>query len=61
LYPISANPDRVMARMNLTPAWLGAYLKLTGKEIEMTEEQRTAVDAIIESVPPHRRNELLDR
>jgi hypothetical protein len=39
LYPISANPDRVMARMNLTPAWLGDYLKLTGKEIKMTEEQ----------------------
>lgn len=61
LYPISANPERVMARMNLTPAWLGAYLELTGNKIKMTEDQRAAVDAIIESVPPHRRRELLEQ
>ncbi len=61
LYPISANPERVMARMNLTPAWLGAYLELTGKKIKMSEEQQAAVDAIIQSVPVHRRKELLER
>ena len=61
LYPIAANPERVKVRMNLTPAWLGAYLQLSGNEIKMTEDQQAAVEAIIESVPPHRRKELLER
>jgi hypothetical protein len=54
LYPVSADPERVRSRMNLTPAWLGAYLKLSGVELAMTEDEQAAVDAIVASVPPER-------
>lgn len=58
LYPVAANPERVRTRMNLTPAWLGAYLKLGGVELEMTEDEQAAVDAIVETVPPEKSEEF---
>jgi hypothetical protein len=61
LYPVSADPDRLKDRMNLTPVWLGAYLKLKGIELKMNEDQEAAVQAIIETVPEGRREEFLER
>lgn len=54
LYPVSADPERVQSRMNLTPTWLGAYLKLCGVELEMTDDEQAAVNAIVETVPPEK-------
>lgn len=54
LYPVAADPERVRTRMNLTPAWLGAYLRLGGVELEMTEDEQAAVTAIVETVPPEK-------
>jgi hypothetical protein len=52
LYPVSADPDRVRSRMNLTPAWLGAYLKLCGVELALSDEEQAEVDTIVAAVPP---------
>jgi hypothetical protein len=61
LYPVSADPTRLQRRMNLTLIWLGAYLKLSGKELAMTDEQRTAVNGVVDSLSEARRQEFLDR
>ncbi len=58
LYPVSADPDHMRSRMNLTPAWLGAYLKLGGVELAMTEDEQVAVDAIVATVPPEQLKEF---
>ncbi len=55
LWPVPADPQRVKSQMNLTPEWLGAYLKLRGYELQMNEEQQESVSDIIQSIPAHRR------
>jgi hypothetical protein len=47
IYPVAANPDRLKERWNLTPIWLGAYMKKNDLPIKMTEQQEEAVDAIL--------------
>ena len=55
LWPVPADPGRVKSQMNLTPEWLGAYLKLRGYDLKMNDTQAQAVSEIIESIPLHRR------
>ncbi len=46
-WPILATPDKVRSRLNLTPVWLGAFLKLNGFELDTTEEQKNMIDQIV--------------
>lgn len=55
LYPVPANPQRLKDRLKLTPAWLGAYLKIKGTDLEMTESQRASVEEILALVPKNQR------
>lgn len=48
LYPVGVHPNRMKEQMNLTPEWLGAFLKLEGTELKMDETQSAAVDSIVQ-------------
>ncbi len=60
LYPIPARPEQLKIQMNLTPSWLGAYLRLQGKNLQMSEALEESVQKIIQSLPEKRRQELLE-
>lgn len=45
-WPMPAKPDYVRGRLNFTPEWLGAYLKLNGVKLQASEEQQARIDEI---------------
>ena len=47
LLPYPAKPEELKTRFNLTPAWLGAYSKLHGLELEATEDQQIEIEQIL--------------
>lgn len=47
LYPVPANPTKIKERLNLSPVWLGAYLRLQGAEPDMTNSQKEKVNEIL--------------
>lgn len=45
-WPMPARPDYVRQRLNFTPEWLGAYLKINGVKLQATEAQQARIDEI---------------
>jgi hypothetical protein len=46
IWPMPAKPDYVRSRLNFTPEWLGAYLKVNGVILPATESQQARIDEI---------------
>jgi hypothetical protein len=55
LLPASANPGRLKKNWNLTPIWLGAFMKKNHLSIKMTDKQQKEVDAILNAYPDKQR------
>lgn len=47
LFPMPAKPDYVRTRMNFTPEWVGAILKMNGQVIKATSKQQKTIEYII--------------
>lgn len=47
LFPMPAKPSYVKSRMNFTPEWVGAILKLNGHAIKANSKQQKTIDYII--------------
>ncbi|MBN2045986.1 MAG: hypothetical protein JW757_13270 [Anaerolineales bacterium] len=45
-WPVPAKPDYVRTRLNFTPAWLGAYLKVNKQPLSACEELQVRIDEI---------------
>ena len=45
-WPMPARPEYVRSRLNFTPEWLGAYLKLNGIILRASESQQAKIDEI---------------
>ena len=45
-WPMPAKPEYVRQRLNFTPEWLGAYLKINGVKLQATEAQQARIDEI---------------
>ena len=48
MFPMPANPEYVKTRMNFTPEWVGAILKLSGNPLVANRQQKKTIDYIIE-------------
>ena len=48
MFPMPAKPKYVKTRMNFTPEWVGAFLKLNGNPIIANRQQQKTIDYIIE-------------
>ena len=48
LFPMPAKPLYVKTRMNFTPEWIGAILKLHGNSIIANKQQQETINYIIE-------------
>lgn len=51
LWPVLATPEYVRKRMNFTPAWLGAYLRLHGHKLSAAPELEEQIKAILDLAP----------
>lgn len=51
LWPIPATPQRVKKRINFTPAWVGAYLKIHGHILPASQELKKEISNILQLVP----------
>ena len=47
LFPVPATPDYVRKRMNFTPAWLGAYLRLHHYKVTAVPELDEQINKIL--------------
>jgi hypothetical protein len=54
LWPVPARPDGLRRRLNLTPAWLGAFLALGGMKLPADYELSRQIDEILRSAHPRR-------
>lgn len=45
-WPMPAKPEYIRSRLNFTPEWLGAYLKINGINLRASEEQQARIDEI---------------
>jgi hypothetical protein len=45
-WPMPAKPDYVRTRLNFTPEWLGAYLKVNKRPLSASEALQTRIDEI---------------
>ena len=45
-WPMPAKPEYIRSRLNFTPEWLGAYLKINGIKLRASEEQQARIDEI---------------
>lgn len=48
MFPMPAKPEYVKTRMNFTPEWVGATLKLNGHSLIATRQQQKTINYIIE-------------
>ncbi len=51
LFPLPAKPEIVRKRLNLTPAWMGAYLKINGFHWNASSELNEQIQQILELAP----------
>lgn len=51
LFPIPATPAAVRRRLNFTPAWLGAYLRLNGYRWAANPELEPEIERILALAP----------
>ena len=51
LFPIPARPDAVRRRLNLSPAWLGAYLRIHGFHWRAEEGLEAEIQRILALAP----------
>jgi hypothetical protein len=51
LFPVPANPKTVRKRLNFTPAWLGAYLRLHGFHLKASDELEKEIRTILALAP----------
>lgn len=51
LFPVPAWPLIVQKRLNFTPAWMGAYLRLNGIKLPAEPELETEIERIVTLVP----------
>lgn len=47
LFPMPAKPDYVRTRMNFTPEWVGAILKMNGQSVKANSKQHKTIEYII--------------
>lgn len=52
LFPVPAWPKIVQKRLNFTPAWLGAYLRVNGFDLPAEVELEAEIQRIVALVPP---------
>lgn len=57
LWPVRATTEYVRQRMNMSPEWVGAYLRLNGYEVEATPEQSQKIEHIVSLAPQNREPE----
>jgi hypothetical protein len=51
LFPLPAKPEVVRRRLNLTPAWMGAYLRLHGFRLKASPELDEQIQQIMILAP----------
>jgi hypothetical protein len=51
LFPVPASPRVVRKRLNFTPAWMGAYLRLNGIELPADAEIEAEIKRILALAP----------
>ena len=47
-WPMPARPEYVRQRLNFTPEWLGAFLKINGVKLQATKSQQARIDEIVQ-------------
>lgn len=55
LFPLPAKPEIVRKRLNLTPAWMGAYLRLNGFQWKATPELDEQIQQIMALAPTRKK------
>lgn len=47
LFPVRARPEAVRQQLNLTPAWMGAYLRINGYHLAAAEGLESEIQHIV--------------
>ena len=55
LFPVPAWPAIVQKRLNFTPAWMGAYLRLNGMDLPAGAELKAEIERIAGLAPKRKR------
>jgi hypothetical protein len=55
LFPIPASPAILKTRLNFTPAWMGAFLRVNGVRLPAAEQLEEEIDHITSLVPKNRK------
>jgi hypothetical protein len=54
LFPVKIFPESLMKRINFSPEWVGAYLKIKGFRLVCSTDQAKRIDDIVAKAPKNK-------